>query len=120
MQSKPLILAAVAASFSSVALAGGWDWDEEDGFREWRSTSLQWARAIDPQHPPVSWIADNVAPPPREMWCIGATAPTELDCDIHYDLTEDWLVAYLGLTDPSQLPSYLPPFPPECTSICSQ
>jgi hypothetical protein len=117
---KPLALAAALATFSSAALATGWDWDEEDGFRIWRPSSLQWAQAVDPQHPSIGWINANVAPPPREMWCVGAPAPTETDCDIHYDLTEDWLVAFLGLSSPSQLPQYLPPFPAECTSICSE
>lgn len=119
MKSNRLFLAAIVATFSSVALAGGWDWDEEDGFRVWRPSSLQWARAVDPQHRSVGWIEANVAPPPREMWCLGATAPTATDCDIHYDRTETWLVAYLNLNNASQLPSYLPPFPAECGDYCA-
>ncbi len=115
MRTSRTIAATFLALFSSVAFAAPWDWDEEGGSRFWRSASLWWAQDIHPQHPSISWIDQNVEPPPREMWCMHqGTPPSQTDCDIHHGLVEDWAEAYTGTYVPWQDLDY----PRECPSSC--
>jgi hypothetical protein len=101
------------------ALAIDWDWGDELASRQWRSESLDWASESHPDHPSPLVLLTTTAPPPRELWCTGATEPTEADCDTFDALLTDWTRDYLGLPAQSSVPAgVLSTFPAECASIC--
>ncbi len=110
------IAASILAFSSTVALgaANGWDWDEEIQYRAWRPASLMWAHDIHPQHPSISYIDNNEAPPPRELWCIDQSAPTMDDCEEHKARLELWAEDFTGTFVPAEELDW----PRECPSSC--
>ena len=101
------------------ALANGWDWGIETLTRDWRESSLAWAREAHPVEPSPLVLLATTAPPPREIWCTGTTAPTQTDCNIHHGLLEDWTHNYLGLTEAERVPfTLLNNFPSEGAASC--
>ena len=107
-------LCLTAALTASIAHASFWDWDEELQQRVWCGWNLSWATSIDPQHPTWLWLQQNVAPPPREMWCRYNTSPTTADCNTHRALTQSWADSFLGEHIPFADLGYVP----ECSSSC--
>ncbi len=106
---------ALLGALAAPAYAGpGWDWDEEFTSRFWRTQTLNWARAIHPDHPSDQFLIANYPPPAREMWCDFQAPPMALDYEIHGDLLDEWLRELLDLDPNEALPGGLPAFPPEC------
>lgn len=102
------------AAFSATARAGWWDWDEELQLRTWGAWNLSWVSNIDAQHPSWLWLQQNVAPPPREMWCRYNTTPTAQDCSVHFSRMQTWVDNYFGTHVPFADLDYTP----ECASSC--
>ncbi|MFZ5481765.1 MAG: hypothetical protein ACOZNI_33695 [Myxococcota bacterium] len=109
---RNLIVAAGLLAPAS-ALAGDWDWTEEFSSRHWRTSTLQWAQDIRPDHPSFAYLQANYPPPAHEMWCHSLQQPTSQDFAIHTQKLNDWLHAYLNVPAQDPLPP-LPPHPPEC------
>ncbi len=109
-----------ALSCSLPALAIDWDWTQELTERQWRESSLTWARTLHKDDPAQLVLLMTTAPPPREMWCAEDIQPTQADCG-HFDaLLETWTRDFLSI--PAQEPAPLAAmkgFPMECRSICS-
>ncbi len=117
MSRKVWLLVALAAAAPAMALTDGWDIEDEAAVRQWRTASLNWAKAVHPEHPTVATIQAEVSAPPREMWCPTAGS-WPVDCeawDAHMDV---WLHHYLEIPYGEALPSDLPAWPKECSSSC--
>ncbi len=97
----------------------GWGWDEIQS-REWSDATLEWAVDIHPEYSSTVTVEQQVAPPPREMWCVenSGVDDTPQDCNIYFDLLDAWTVNYLelGLNEP--IPPRALEFTPECASAC--
>lgn len=114
---RTIILAVSAFALSgsaAVAAANGWDWDEEIQFRIWRTATLQWAQDLHPQHPTISYLANAVNPPPRELWCADPGTPTYADCEEHKARLELWAENTFGYFTPAEDLDW----PRECPSSC--
>lgn len=115
-------LALATLAFTSTA-AHAWDWDEENGMREWRNESLDWAQDIAYDELGESYthaeLETSFNPPPREAWCVENPAPTPQDCQVLDTRVRSWLRRFLDLPSAAPLPPGLPIMPAECSSICS-
>lgn len=114
-----LFLTALAAS----PPAWAWDWDDEPEQRQWRTATLDWAQDMAWDELGETWthaeLQAEIAPPPRELWCVEAPAPTQQDCQTLNTRVRTWLRAFLEVPAGDPLPLGLPVMPAECSSICA-
>ena len=116
-----------ALFFTTVSLGStpalAWDWEDEEGLREWRTATLDWAQDIAWEEMGETYshaqLEAGFEPPPRELWCIENPSPTTQDCQTLNTRVRTGLRGFLEIPAGDPLPPGLPVMPAECSSICS-
>jgi len=104
------VLALLTAPAIQPEVNASLEWESEPTQVWITPTETDWAKPLHPTPISTQMLIDTYEPPPRAEWCSEQGQPmyqpSPIECaDYDVDL-ESWMLYFVGVEDPAQLPQY--------------